>query len=183
MDNAELIQQLRSGNNTAALHELYKSWPAVRHFIKTHGGNDDDARDIFQDSLLILYKNARKKEFVLTSAVGTYLFSICKYLWKDELKKKNRIVSFEVPDMPEELEDHHKEEKQLRWIDGVLSQLGEKCATILKMFYYKAMSMEQIGEQLGYKNTDTVKTQKYKCLEQARNLAASANSSALKEKL
>jgi RNA polymerase sigma factor (sigma-70 family) len=183
MNNAELITQLRSGSNQTALHELYKSWPAVRHFIKTHGGNDDDARDIFQDSLLILYKNTQKKEFELTSAVGTYLFSICKYLWKDELKKKNRMVSFDVPDMAAEIHDHHQQEIKMRWLDQILTQLGEKCAAILNMFYYQKMNMEEIAGKLGYKNTDTAKTQKYKCIEHARNLAAGANASSLNEKL
>lgn len=183
MYNAELIKQLRAGHNSAALQELYKSWPAVRHFIKTHGGNDDDARDTFQDSLLILYRNVQKKEFTLTAQVSTYLFSICKYLWKDELKKKNRMVSFEVPDMAEEIQDYRQEEKQIKWLDGILLSIGEKCAAILTMFYYHGKSMEKIGDELGYKNTDTVKTQKYKCLEHARNLAASTNESSLNETL
>lgn len=137
MDNEKIIQQLRSGDNKEALQEMYKSFPSVRHFIKTHGGNEDDARDMFQESLLIFYRNVQKEEFSLTASLNTYLFSVCKYLWKDELKKKNRIVSFEVTDMVEEASTFKEEELKMRWIDKILDRLGEKCSEVLQLFYYK----------------------------------------------
>jgi len=172
MDNGELLLKIRSGNNREALKEMYKPFPSVRHFIKQHGGNEDEARDVFQESLLIFYRNAQKPEFQLTSALGTYLFSICKYLWKDELKKKNRIVSFEGKDMADEVTDHREEELKIQWLDTIINSLGGKCLEILQLFYYKKMSMEQIAAKLGYKNVDTVKTQKYKCIERAKVMAA-----------
>lgn len=175
MTNSELIQQLRSGNNKDALKEMYKPFPMVRHFIKGHGGDEDEARDIFQESLLIFYKNVQKPDFKLTSALSTYLFAICKYLWKDELKKKNRVVSFEVKDAPDELVDHESNELKDQWLDKTLNALGGKCLEILKLFYYEKFSMEQIAEKLGYKNVDTVKTQKYKCIEQAKLIATESN--------
>jgi RNA polymerase sigma factor (sigma-70 family) len=183
MHHTQLLEQLRAGKHTAALKELYKAWPPVRHFIKTHGGNEDDARDVFQESLLIFYKNVQKKDFALTAQVGTYLFSICKYLWKDELKKKNRVVSFDCPERPEEISDFHEYEEKTRWLNNVLTSIGEKCATMLRLFYYKKMSMDEIAIHMGYKNTDTAKTQKYKCIEQARNLAAGITSSQVNETL
>jgi len=175
MNNVELIQQIRSGNNKEALKEMYKPFNSVSYFIKQHGGSDDEARDIFQESLLIFYKNAQKPEFKLTSALSTYLFAISKYLWKDELKKKNRIASFDVKDAPEEVLDYAVEELKDKWLDKTLNALGGRCLEILKLFYYEKFSMEQIAEKLGYKNVDTVKTQKYKCIEQAKLMAAESN--------
>ena len=175
MTNSELIQQLRSGNNKDALKEMYKPFPMVRNFIKVHGGDEDEARDVFQESLLVFYKNVQKPDFKLTSALSTYLFAICKYLWKDELKKKNRIVSFEAKDTPDEVLDHAVEELKDKWLDKALNALGGKCLEILKLFYYEKFSMEKIAEKLGYKNVDTVKTQKYKCIEQAKLMATESN--------
>jgi RNA polymerase sigma factor (sigma-70 family) len=111
-------------------------------------------------------------DFQLTSALNTYLFSICKYLWKDELKKKNRIVSYEVKDAPvEDLEDYKDTEHKSAWLDKAIQSLGAKCVEILQLFYYQKLSMEQIATRLDYKNTDTVKTQKYKCIERAKQMA------------
>src|SRR5688500_15180922 len=172
MTNADLLHQIRSGNNKAALAELYKAFPAVRHFIKTHGGNEDEARDVFQESLLVFYRNTLKPEFALTSSITTYLYAICKYIWKDELKKKNRNVNFEVTDTPDEVYDYQQEELKYKWLDQLLHALGDKCRDILQLLYYQKKSMEEVAERLGYTGVDSVKTQKYKCLERAREMAA-----------
>lgn len=162
---------------------MYKSFPMVRHFIKTHGGNDDDARDVFQECLLVFYRNVQKENFSLTASLGTYLFSVSKYIWKDELKKKNRMVSFEVSDVPEEAVTYKEEEIKMRWIDKILDKLGDKCSEILQLFYYKKMTMEEIAEKLQYKNVDTVKTQKYKCMERAKAMAGEVKLSSINEEL
>ena len=185
MENGTIIQQLRSGHNEAALRELYKGFPAVSHFIRKHGGNQDDARDMFQESLLIFYRNVQKKEFELTSSVNTYLFSVAKYLWKDELKKKNRTVPLEMQlqETPAHLPYTGQEERKIGLMDKVLSQLGEKCSEILRLFYYEKKAMEEIASRLQYKNVDTAKTQKYKCMERAKLMAGELMLSSLTEEL
>lgn len=176
MNNGKILEQLRSGQPGKALEELYKAYPAIRHFIKTHGGSDDDARDVFQECLIVLFRNAQKKDFVLTASVNTYLFSVGKYLWKDMLKKKNREVSLSMADVPvEEMRAVQEEEMQWRWLDKILASLGEKCSDILQLFYFKKMGMDEIAAKLGYRNVDTAKTQKYKCLERARAMANEMN--------
>lgn len=174
MGNEQIIQQLRAGNQKEAVAELYKSFPSVRHFIRTHGGNDDEAKDIFQESMIVFYKNAMKPEFTLTASVNTYLFTVSKYLWKDELKKKNRMVPIKFDREDEKYAPVFTEEKY-RWLDKIINSLGEKCMEILQLFYYKKQSMEEIASGLGYKNVDTAKTQKYKCIERARMMAQEVN--------
>lgn len=173
MEKEKIIEQLRSGQHAASLKELYKAFPSVSHFIQVNGGNLDDARDMFQESLLVFYRNVQKKEFTLTCSLNTYLFSIAKYLWKDELKKKNRNVSFEAKEheFSADVQTYRQEEMRMKTIDKVLDQLGQKCTEILQLFYYKKRKMEEIAADLGYKNVDTVKTQKYKCLERAKLMA------------
>lgn len=172
MQNEKIIDQLRNGNSQEAIKELYKSFPAIRNFIKTHGGNDDDAKDIFQEALLIFYRKVQSDQnFQLSAAVGTYLFSVAKYLWKDALKKKNREVTFVTNDIPFEEFNNDEEEIQIRALDKILNALGEKCAELLTLFYYKKLSMEEIAKKYNYKSIDSAKTQKYKCLERAKIMA------------
>jgi len=176
MDNTKLIELIRAGNNQLALKELYTAFPSVCHFIKMHGGNEDEARDVFQESLFIFYRNVQKSDFQLTASLNTYLFSICKYIWKDELKKKNRLVSYEVKDAPvDTIDDYQEFENKVAWLDKVIQSLGAKCIEILQLFYYQKLSMEQIAQKLDYKNVDTVKTQKYKCIERAKQMAKEQN--------
>lgn len=182
MGNEQILIQLRNGKQKEAIADLYKSFPSVRHFIRTHGGNDDEAKDIFQEALIIFYKNAIKPEFTLSASAQTYLFSVSKYLWKDELKKKNRLVHFEV-EKPEEIHIPQHSEEKYRWMDKILNSLGEKCMEILQLFYYKKQSMDEIAQQLGYKNVDTAKTQKYKCIERAKIMANEFSVESLKNEL
>jgi RNA polymerase sigma factor (sigma-70 family) len=185
MENGTIVQQLRAGHNEAALRELYKAFPAVSHFIRKNGGNQEDARDMFQESLLIFYRNVQQKDFTLTSSLNTYLFSIVKYLWKDELKKKNRTVPFELhaQDMIPNIAASGQEELKISLMGKVLGQLGEKCSEILRLFYYEKKAMEEIAALLQYKNVDTAKTQKYKCMERAKAMAGEMMLSSLTEDL
>ena len=57
------------------------------HDAAQDGGTRDDAKDIFQDALIIFHRKVRSEEFVLTCAVSTYLFSICRNLWREELRR------------------------------------------------------------------------------------------------
>lgn len=173
MKDGLIIEQLKSGKPSKVLEELYKAYPAIRHFIKTHGGNDDDARDVFQESLIVLFSNVQKNDFTLSASLNTYLFSVSKYMWKDLLKKKNREVNFSIKDVAVEDINHvQNEEVQWQWLDKILASLGQKCSEILRLFYYEKLSMDEIASKLDYRNVDTAKTQKYKCLERARTMAS-----------
>ena len=181
MNSSEILILLRSGQTTPALKELYKAYPAIRQFIKTHGGNEDDAKDCFQDALMILYRNALKPEFELTASVNTYLYSVCRFLWKDQLKKKNRESDTELKDIPmEDISTALQQEEEAKFLQQVLSKLGQKCSEILQLFYYEKKNMEEIAQELGYTSVDSAKTQKYKCLERAKQMASEINFSSTK---
>jgi DNA-directed RNA polymerase specialized sigma24 family protein len=44
-----------------------------------------------------------------------------------------------------------------------IDQLGDTCKKVLTYYYFEEMSMQDIAEKLGFANTDTAKTKKYKC--------------------
>lgn len=166
-----ILEIIRSGKNQEALNELYKSFPAIRSFVLSRGGNQDDARDIFQECLFIFYRNALKPDFVLTSTLTTYLYGICKYLWKEELRKRNRVIPPDLMEVEFNPETNAAEIERENKLQDIIKNLGEKCQRILKLFYYDKMSMTDIAKNLEYGSEDVVKTQKYKCLERARKMA------------
>jgi RNA polymerase sigma factor (sigma-70 family) len=171
MKETELLETLKSKKPDKALRELYKSYPSIKNFIKKNGGNNTDAEDIFQDALVILIKNIQKENFTLTSALQTYLFSVCKYLWKTELTKRNKTVSFDsYNDSDLKFEDenlHLTTSKELLALKA-LDNLGERCWDLLKSFYYENKSMDELAQTFGFKSEKIAKNEKYKCLEKAR---------------
>jgi len=173
---ANILHQLRSGDNQKAIAQLYTAFPPIRKFIKSSGGDDADAQDIFQDALLVLYRNAQKVDFELTCAPGTYLYSVARFLWKDALKKKYKEVHFDYDIRRDEaiesdIERHQEQQSQLTQLGKILQQLGEKCKALLQAYYYKKMSMKEIAQTFEYSSVNSAKTQKYKCIERAKKIA------------
>jgi RNA polymerase sigma factor (sigma-70 family) len=180
--NTNIVEQLRSGNNQKAIAELYKAFPGIYKFIRNNGGDEADAQDVFQDALLVLYRNAQKTEFVLTCAPGTYLYSVSRFLWKDVLKKRNKEIKLDYEIKRDEVvesdvERFQEQQLQTNKLARVMQQLGEKCKLLLQAYYYKKMSMKDIAQSFEYSSVNSAKTQKYKCIERAKKIAAKPLSS------
>jgi len=174
MSDTEILELLRQGKHSPAFDILYKGYPPICKFIKNHGGSDDDARDTFQEALIIFCRRAEEPNFQLTAKISTYLFSVCKFLWKDKLQKENRYIhSYNFDQVPEESDiiEEYQQEQKYRFLDTVLLAISGKCKEILEAYYFHKWSMLAIAERLGYSSEASAKNQKYKCLEKARNLA------------
>ena len=175
---SDILLQLRNGDNKKAIAKLYEAYPMIRQFICTHGGNDADAQDVFQEALLVFYRNAQKPTFELTCAASTYLYSVTRFIWKDWLKKKNREILIEednrvIPiDFDDSLQQKEEALQQSKLLSKIISKLGQKCQQILKSYYYQRMSMQEIAQKFGYGSTNSAKTQKYKCIERAKKMTS-----------
>lgn len=175
--NPNIVEQLRSGNSKKAIAFLYQSFPMIRKLICNNGGNDADAQDVFQEALLVLYKNAQKLDFELTCAPSTYLYSVARFLWKDTLKKRNKEVQLAQDNYPHSLIEqdvtiYQDQQQKTSQLANVLQQLGDKCKSLLQAYYYKKMSMKEIAQVFHYSSVNSAKTQKYKCIERAKKIAS-----------
>ena len=155
---------------------MYKGYfPMVLQFILKNNGDENDAKDIYQEGVIVLYNKIKSGDFELTSKLKTYLYSVCRRLWLKRLAEKDRhtgnVSDFEdVLSVDEEVEEHSRTELEFDNMKASLEQLGEPCATIIQDFYIHSMSMQEICEKFGYTNTDNAKTQKYKCLQRLKKL-------------
>lgn len=152
------------------LRYLYRAYfSMILHFITNNNGTEQEAKDIYQEAMIVLYEKMKLENFELTCKIKTFLYSICRRLWLKRLAEKNRyggkvndyeeFLAFE--DAGEELDE---QEQQYQMMMNSMVQLGEPCKTILEDFYIKRMSMQQITSKMGYTNTANAKNQKYKCM-------------------
>ncbi len=167
------IRLKNSCKTSQAFMSLYDYYPSVKKLILTNGGNNDDAKDVYQEALIIVCKKIRNTNFTLTSSLNTYLYSVCNYIWKDELKKRKKFQSIEsLPALETsielDLEQTLENEKICKLAEQSLLTLGNRCREILKLFYFDSWSMEKISKKFNYKSEKTARNQKYKCLEAAR---------------
>jgi RNA polymerase sigma factor (sigma-70 family) len=174
MHDQKIVELLRSDKNDKALAALYAHFPMTRKMIASHGGNTQDAEDIFQEALIIFCRKAKDPGFQLTARISTYLFSVCRFLWKDELKKRKPHTSVDMETgltQSEEaaLENISALEEKAKLAEKVLDELGERCRELLVLFYNTGLKLSDIARRMGYNTENTAKNQKYKCLERAKS--------------
>lgn len=181
MTDEKIIALIQEGRHDRAFLKLYKGYPQVEKLICSKGGQKEDAQDVFQEALIILCRKIKNGEFVLKAQLSTYLYSVCSFIWSDELKKRKKWQATEHGELKSDENDEAiQREQKFTLAEKALEKLGEKCRDILSLFYFKSFSMQKIAEKLGYKTTSSVKTQKYKCLERAKkHLSALQNTTKL----
>ncbi len=128
--------------------------------VVSNNGSEEEAKDIYQDALIVLWQKAIGGNFTLTSKISTYLYSICLNLWRKELERKSKL-SNEEKDEAEWMEDDKKE--RIKIINECINALGETCRKVLSYYYFDGMTMSDIAEKMNFANPDTAKTKKYKC--------------------
>ena len=174
MKDQSVLQMLTSEKKQQAFVKIYRYFPKVSRFICKYGGTKEEAQDVFQEALLIFYRKAKTPDFKLTASIETYVFSICKYLWKDQLKQKNKQTdSFDYSFMSDDsipIEIHLQEEQKYQLAEKALRSIGDKCLQLLSLFYIKKEKMRAIANLLGFTSESSAKTQKYKCLEKAKTV-------------
>ncbi len=174
MTDQQIIEQLRSGKNDKAFLALYKHFPMIRKMVLSKGGRKEDAEDIFQEALLVVHRKVNAEDFTLTAQLSTYLYSVCRFLWKDELKKRQKLPAEGIDSglakaEEESMTEWRQEEEKLGMARQVIEGLGERCRELLLLFYSGTMKLKAIAVKMGYNSENTAKNQKYKCLEAARN--------------
>ena len=159
-----------AANDRNAIETIYReNFSAIKAFIVNNNGYPDDARDIFQEAMIVLFEKAKSSSFILSCQIQTYLYSVCRRLWLKKLQKQNRFNPSvesvqEIVAVEDEIEIHEKRDSDFILMEKALQKIGEPCKSLLEAFYIEKKSMPEIADTFGYTNADNAKTQKYKCL-------------------
>lgn len=172
----DYINAILKGESDQIARIYRQLFPMIRDMVWKNGGSDQDAKDLFQDAIMVVYQAAKKPEFKLTSQFSTYLYGIAWNLWRGRLKKKSNSevmisedAQYIADDLPEF--DHLKLERQSLF-DNAFSQLGEDCQKLLLLFFQK-IPMEEIAEKMGYGSPNYAPRRKHACKERLIELIKS----------
>jgi DNA-directed RNA polymerase specialized sigma24 family protein len=161
-------------NHTEAQREqlftgLYKRvFPAVARYVSRMGGSFDEARDIFQDALVIYYEKQATASLAVKTNEQAYIMGVAKHLWakrfKDQLKNTPLHVLGNSLEIPETENFDAADEKLMHYLETA----GQKCMEILRAFYYDNLPVNTIARLFGYAGERSATAQKYKCMEKVR---------------
>lgn len=163
-------------NEKAAIETIYKeNYRLVQQLIINNNGTEDDAKDIFQEALIVLYQKARSDSFELNCQIRTYVYSVCRRLWLKRLQSNRRfetpVDNFEeIVPVEDDVAVHEKLDHQYGIMRSALGKIGEPCKSLLEAFYIHNKNMQDISSFFGYTNADNAKNQKYKCLMRLKKL-------------
>ncbi len=144
-------------NDAIIVDEIYRRFaPRVKRYVCENNGTPDDAADIFQESLVDIYNQAKYKGLQLSCPFEAFLFMVCKRKWLNELKKKGRKgVTKDLDEQFNVGEDSFRDAEKT-WADNekarlflaMLNQMGERCQEIIRLSMTDT-SQEEIAGRLG----------------------------------
>ena len=175
----KIIERIRKGDDSALVEVYHNNVMMIRKYVLDNSGNEDDAQDMLQESLVVLWENVNRGAFDLTSKISTYLYSVVRNKWLREISKRKigKTGSVDDYDIAEERIDAlrsviHKEEYKV--ILRCINDLGSTCRKLLTMFYLEEKGMEEIAHALSFSNTDVAKAKKWQCKKELEKLVDKA---------
>lgn len=176
LEQEKLLLQGLALNERQAIEAIYRdNYPVIQAFILNNSGNPDEAKDIFQEAMIVLYEKAVSGTFELNCQLRTYLYSVCRRLWLKRLQQLQRFGSQldggeDTVTVEEDIELHEKRNADFIIMENALQKIGEPCKSLLDAYYMQKKQMQEIAKDFGYTNADNAKTQKYKCLMRLKKL-------------
>ena len=144
---------------------LYKSaFPAVARYVNRMRGDFNEAKDVFQDALVVYYEKVILSPIPLENDIG-YLVGTARNLWLKRYYQTNHNLPLDHLEISLAQEESPSGERLLRFLETA----GRKCMDLLKSFYYDQLSLQEIADEFGYSGTRSATAQKYKCLEKVRD--------------
>lgn len=172
MTDQELYEGILAGDRQV-MQYLYREYfsPIARH-VQKNGGQETDAFDVFQDSVIALWVNVKdgKYEVRENARLSTYLQGISKNIWFAKQRKAAKIqvatAEAPVPAEPiEETQDYLSD--SILQLEKAFNVLGDKCRRLLRLFYYEKIPLREIAKLMAY-TEKTAKNNKYRCMQQLR---------------
>jgi len=170
---SELLKGLAK-NDTRCAEKIYReNYKLIQALVINNNGNVEDAKDIFQEAMLVLYQKSQLADFSLTCQIQTYLYSVSRRLWLKKLQAQYKNIELrdnkDWVDTESDVEVFQKKETQLNKLQKALEMLGEPCKGLIESFYIESKSMQEIAELFKYTNKENAKNQKYKCMNRLKN--------------
>jgi len=167
----EIQVDIRNPEERERLFEdLYEeTFPVVARMVSRQQGSFQDAKDIFQDALVILYEKSVQQETAAIDSPQAYLIGIAKHLWIRKFKTDYPLLSLDQLEqqitIPEEYFEVHQDTNRLLTL---LERSGRKCLELLSAFYYERLSLDLISKRLGFSSSHSTAAQKHKCIDKLR---------------
>jgi RNA polymerase sigma factor (sigma-70 family) len=167
-DDSKLLDALRNGNDQVLAELFQKNRRPITSLVLRNQGTEDDAEDILQEALIVLWEKIRSGSFEYQAQLSTYIYATAKNIWFRRLARRRHEfpatnADFETATKDATPLEELEENERITAVQHAMEQIGNPCRDILLFYYWEGQSMEEIALKLGFANADTMKSKKYQC--------------------
>jgi len=182
-NEVKIIEDLKLGER-GVFELLYREYfSLIDQLVQKNQGNLEDAKELFQETMIVLYKNVRDNKIDNTSIqIGTYIYAIARNLWLNTLKQRKSVGTIEFLDEVNvsplvyddlDLEEKNENNQQYESVRIALEKIKDDCKQIILDSYYRKLSLATIAQKMGYSES-FIKVKKYRCMEHLKKLVFNA---------
>ena len=178
MDDKQIIAELKKGNEHY-LKYLYAHLDMVKHWVLRNNGGEEEAKDLFQEAIVVFYKNLTQGRYEHRAKISTYLFEICKRNWLTFLKRKagkreslgeDQYQKMKTDAFEVELDTDRPSLSS--YLGEALDKLGEPCRSLIKATVFLKKKMEAVAREFGYADAGSARQQKLRCMKRLRGMVS-----------
>lgn len=174
----QILDALQEGGaaEDTCLRDLYRrELPRMLAFMRKNQGSDEEARDLFQDALIVFIEQVRSGKFRGDASISTFIYGVGRRMWLNRLKRKGIAARY----LEEQLKDEPVQETPLRVLLAterdnafrkLMAGIGERCRKLLQMKMYQQLSMAEIAIKMNFKNEQNARNKHYKCKAELRKI-------------
>ena len=164
----QLLKGIRDADRNAVIRIYDLILPSVIHWVKENNGTEADARDIFQEALIALFRKVESGDFQLTCTLKSFIRIMCRNLWLTRIRNNKKFEVSEPEDIERvdldqdlvgKLERSEKEQLFYKHFD----LLGEQCRKIM-MWFFDKITLSEIAKRLDT-SENYIKKRKFICKE------------------
>lgn len=165
-NESEVLEGIVKGNTKVIAAFYKKNLPMVRNYILKNSGNETDSEDVFQDGFVFLFQKLKEGDLVLECKASTYLYAVCRNIWRNRLRKQQRMSHQEdigqlTVALDKNVVDEIEEQDQEALFRNYFLKLSDKCKTLLT-FVFEGDSMKTISGKTGY-SEGYARKKKFEC--------------------
>jgi len=149
----EIIECLRNRQSYVVRFLSDAYLPMIRLMVARMGGTEEDAKDVFQEGLMIMIEKTDNRNFSLNCSFKTFLYSVCKHLWESVIERKAAAANYfthrnyeeDSPDIAGEMDN----ELYISIFREAFESLDEANRKLLTL-YWDEIPPQEIADKLGF---------------------------------